>query len=65
MKLLRNMERLEKIKFTCELFDYLHVYGSWTWKKKDKIQVPQWNERLSLYFTALGFISKNEEYNHK
>ena len=31
--------------------------------KKDKVQVPQWNEMLNLYFTAFGFISKNEEYN--
>ena len=30
--------------------------------KKEKIQVPQQNEMLS-YHTALGFISKNEEYN--
>ena len=30
--------------------------------KKDKVQVPQRNEMLSLYCTALGFISKNEEY---
>ena len=32
-------------------------------KKKDKVQVPQRNEMLSLYCTALGFISKNGEYN--
>ena len=32
-------------------------------KKKDKVQVPQRNETLSSYCTALGFISKNEEYN--
>ena len=32
-------------------------------KIKDKVQVPQRNEMLSLYCTALGFISKNEEYN--
>ena len=25
-KLLRNAERIEKQKFTCELFDYLHVH---------------------------------------
>ena len=34
-------------------------------KKKDKVQVPQRNEMLSLYCTALGFISKNGEYNPK
>ena len=45
----------------CELFDYLHVHGPWTWKK-DKVQVSQRNEMLSLYSTALGFFSKNEEY---
>ena len=33
-----------------------------TWKKI-KVQVPQQNEILSLYCPALGFISKNEEYN--
>ena len=32
-------------------------------KKKDKVQVPQQNEMQSLYCAALGFISKNEEYN--
>ena len=26
-KFLRNMEMLEKQNFTCELFDFLHVYG--------------------------------------
>ena len=31
--------------------------------KKDKVKVPQQNEMLSSYFTALGFISINEEYN--
>ena len=32
-------------------------------KKKDKVQVPQRNEMLSSYCTAVAFISKNEEYN--
>ena len=32
-------------------------------KKKDEEQVPQLNEVISLYYTGLGFISKNEEYN--
>ena len=31
-----------------------------TWKK-DKVRVPQRNEMLSLYCTALGFIGENEE----
>ena len=43
---------------------YLHVHGPWTWKN-DKVQVPQWNEMPNLQCTALGFISKNEEYNPK
>ena len=30
--------------------------------KKDKVQVPQRNEMLSLYCTALDFISKNKEH---
>ena len=34
-------------------------------KKKDKVKVPQWNEMLSLYCTALGFTSENEEYSPK
>ena len=34
-------------------------------KKKDKVQVPQWNEMLSLYCTALGFTSENEECSPK
>ena len=29
-------------------------------EKKDKVQVPQQNEMLSLYCTALGFISKRK-----
>ena len=39
--------------------------GSWAlnMKKKDEVQVPQQNEVLRLYYTGLGFISKNEEYN--
>ena len=31
-----------------------------TWKK-DKVQTPQQKKMLSLYCTALDFISKNEE----
>ena len=31
--------------------------------KKEKVQVPHRNEMLSLYCAALGFISKNKEYN--
>ena len=34
-------------------------------KKKEKVQVPQRNEMLSLYCSALGFISKIEEDNPK
>ena len=34
-------------------------------EKKDKVQVPQWNEMLGLQYTALGFIGKSEEYNAK
>ena len=32
-------------------------------KKRDKVQVTQRNKMLSLYYTTLGFISKNKEYN--
>ena len=39
---------------------------SWTLNmKKGKVQVPQQNEMLSSICTALGLISKNEEYNPK
>ena len=31
-------------------------------EEKNKVQVPHWNEMLS---TALGFVSKKEEYNSK
>ena len=31
--------------------------------QKDKVKVPQRNEMLSLFCTALGFVSKNEDYN--
>ena len=64
-KLSGKAERLEKQKFTCELFDYLHVDRSWTWKKKKYIQVPQRNEMLSLQCTGPGFTCKSEEYNPK
>ena len=45
----------------------IHMWAVWfsplkTWKK-EKVQVTQWNEMLGLYFTARGFISKNEKYN--
>ena len=33
-----------------------------TWMK-DKVQVPQRNEMLSLYHTAISFTGENEEYN--
>ena len=42
---------------------WLHVCGPWILIKKDKVEVPQENEMLSLYCTALGFISKNKAYN--
>ena len=65
-KLLRNVDRLEKWKFICELFDYLYVLGPsfhhWR-QEKVKVQVPQQNEILNLYCTVLGLISKNGEYN--
>ena len=32
-------------------------------KQKDKVQVPQQSERLSLHCTALGFNSKSDEHN--
>ena len=50
----------------CELFGYLlahrNSFHKWRHGKKDKVQVPEQNEMLSLQCTALGFISKNEEY---
>ena len=49
-----------------------HIWTAWlltdSWAlnmKKNKVQVPQWNDMLSLYCTALGYISENEEYNPK
>ena len=50
----------------CELFGYLlahrNSFHQWRHGKKDQVQVPEQNEMLSLQCTALGFISKNEEY---
>ena len=43
----------------------IHMRTSLAHEKKDKLQVPQRNEMLSLYCTALGFVNKNEEYNSK
>ena len=34
-------------------------------KQKNKLQVPQQNEMLSLYCTVPDFITKNEEYKLK
>ena len=31
--------------------------------KKEKVQVLWWNEMLSLYCSAFGFVSESEEYN--
>ena len=56
------MDRLEKWKFICELFNYLYVHEpSFHHRRheKDKVQVPQQYEMLSLYCAALGLISKN------
>ena len=53
IKLLRNAEGSEKWKFKCVLFDRLHVHEPWTWKKKDKVQVPQLNEMLSFHLVLL------------
>ena len=48
------------------MFDYFHVHRPFIHhrkhEKKDKAQVPQRIEMLHLYCTAVGFISKNEEY---
>ena len=51
----------------------IHMWTIWLFtcsralnmKKEDKVQVPQRNEMLRLYCTALSFISKNEECNPK
>ena len=61
------MEWLEKQKLTCESFEYCFTSLLFTTgdMEKQKVQVPQQNEMLSLYCIALCFISKNEEYNQK
>ena len=61
-----NAKRLEKWKFTMWSVWLLPCSQAFyspqkTWKK-DKAQVPQRIEMLRLYCTAVGFISKNEEY---
>ena len=59
------MERgeIRKRKVHMRTFSLLTGSQALNMKIKDKVQVPQRNEMLSLYCTALGFISKNEEYN--
>ena len=59
------MERREirKRKVYIRTFSLLTGSRALNMKKEDKVQVSQRNEMLSLYCTALGFISKNEEYN--
>ena len=42
-----------------------YMFTGLEYEKKDKVRVPQQNEMLILKCTALGFISKNEEYNPK
>ena len=44
---------------------YIFMGLLFTTEDMKKVQVPQWNEMLSLYHTALGLVSKNEEYNPK
>ena len=43
--------------------NYLITYMLTGLEKEDKVHVPQQKEMLRLYCTALGFISKNAEYN--
>ena len=56
---------IRKLKFFCELFDYLHVHGPsfHHWRHDKKIKCKCSNEMLIVYCTALGSISKNKEYN--
>ena len=42
-KTFKEHREIRKQKFSCVLFDYLYVHGSWTWKKKDNLQMPQQN----------------------
>ena len=44
---------------------WLHTCSRALNMKKDKVQVPPQNKMQSLNCTAIGFISKNEEYNPK
>ena len=57
-------ERSDIMKIKIHMWTVWLLTCSWYWTwKKDKGHVPQRNEMLSLYYTALGFISKNEKYN--
>ena len=61
-------ERIEIRKIKIHMSVWLLICSHVHWmheKNKNKVQVPQQNEMLSLYCTTLGFISKNEEYNPK
>ena len=51
----------------CELFGYLlahrNSFHQWRHGKKDKVQVPEQSEMLSLQCTALGFLVKMKNIN--
>ena len=56
----RGIRKIRTHMRTVWLITHLQAYFAPlnTWKK-DKVQVPQQDEMLSLYCTVLGFISKN------
>ena len=62
-KTFEECKEIRKIKIVNCLITYSRAFFSTlkTWQK-DKVQVPQRNEMLSLYCIALGFISKNKEF---
>ena len=62
----RNGTLYHKTFEECKEIRKIHMQTVWlltcsqvlNMKKKDKVQMLQWNEMLSLYCTALGFIVK-------
>ena len=61
----REIRKIKILMWTVWLFTCSWAFFHHWWHEKNKVQVPQWNEMLSLYYTALDFICKNEEYKLK
>ena len=62
-KTFEECRKIRKIKIHMWYCSITYTFSGLEHEKIYKLQGAQHNEMLSLYYTALGFISKNEEYN--